>query len=786
MQNHQPNEVSASLPDQSIDSTFEKLIARLEQCKSAPKSTVESKKKIWSEFLPIWADILQFTPDEATLCYEKCTQVLGTLLQSVNFFSIKREVDIARQSLFTCITQLNRAHFKEFLQLPEDKEKSNGNQIYFAHLEKLLFVAAQCTLYVNFTTIDEQQFIAEHTELIIVLIERVDRAMPEHADFTIQKDHSLGSLIESILSLLWNLADRTVLVPTILKCGLSKRVVSWLRQAPMINDKGRRPFISIAHNISRHDDGADELNQLGAIPIIKQYQSIKTTTVDARNLVAIMTLALLSTPDQIKQDKKGMNATLNQLLQLVIGAAKGDRLRCNGFHVSEPLGVLVKMFVVEERTLDYILCHAETDPPSDIVSTISLFISLFMTFGNAFKGISYLEQFTLIALLNIFWSISFQANYAQELANNEQLIKKIRSLLDDEKEQEILEQYKPRSMEGALQAARGILHNLNFDNRADVNIEELNRRHESDRPECLEKYNDSLSELPLLQKSKEVDIPWIMISYCHADDTFCSRILELFSTRSETFHIWIDRTHCQTAIDLWESIAEGMESASVIVCLLSNSYLESKSCRQEFVYAIDSLKKPVLPVLLGNFDPKGWLGIRMSGLKYVRFRDLLQPDSSKLTELVNTVISSLPQGKTMAIKHLSSPQHHDPPISTVSVTLLAPLNLRPFDQLTWSVEDIHNWFAYHHISRELRDLFDFQNGEEMLDYAQLLTKDREKQMKIYSNVYAKKYAGNEMAPHDFIRFSKALKQLFKEHQPVSSVIEQKSSMQNKTSVCTIL
>ncbi|CAM4762838.1 unnamed protein product [Rotaria magnacalcarata] len=786
MENHQPREVSASLPDQSIDSTFEKLVALLEQCKSAPKGTAESKTKLWLEFLSIWSDVLQFTPNEAKLCYEKCTQLLSTLLQSVNFFSIKRDLDIARQSLFTCITQLNRAHIKEFLQLPKDKEKSNENQTYFAHLQTLLFVADQCTLFVNFTTIDEQQFIAEHTELIIALIERVDRAMPEHAGFTLQKDYSLGTLNERILSLLWNLADRTVLVPKILKCGLSKRIVSWLGQASMINDTGRRPFISIAHNISRHDDGADELNQLGAIQIIKQYQNIKTGTVDSHNLIAIMTLALLSTPDQIKQDKKGMNAALNQLLQLVIDAAKGDRFRRDGFHVSEPLGVLVKMFVVEERTLDYILCHAETDPPSDIVSTISLFISLFMAFENAFKGIDYLEQFTLIALLNVFWSISFQANYVQELANNEQLIKKIRSLLDDEKEQEILEQYKPRSMEGALQAARGILHNLNLDNKTDVNIEKLNRSRQSDRPEGLEKNNDSLSELPLVQKSKEVDIPWIMISYCHVDDTFCSRILELFSTRSETFHIWIDRTHCQTSIDLWESIAEGMESASVIVCLLSNSYLESKSCRQEFVYAIDSLKKPVLPVLLGNFDPKGWLGIRMSGLKYVRFRDLLQPDSSKLTELVNTVISSLPQGKTVAIKHLSLPQHHDPPIPTVSVTLSTPLNLRPFDQLTWSVEDVHSWFAYHRISRELRDLFDFHNGEEMLDYAQLLTKDRENQMKIYSKVYAQKYAGNEMAPHDFNRFSKALEQLFKEHQPASSVIEQKLSMQNKTSVCAIL
>ncbi|CAF5208610.1 unnamed protein product, partial [Rotaria magnacalcarata] len=46
MENHQPREVSASLPDQSIDSTFEKLVALLEQCKSAPKGTAESKTKL--------------------------------------------------------------------------------------------------------------------------------------------------------------------------------------------------------------------------------------------------------------------------------------------------------------------------------------------------------------------------------------------------------------------------------------------------------------------------------------------------------------------------------------------------------------------------------------------------------------------------------------------------------------------------------------------------------------------------------------------------------------------
>ena len=51
-----------------------------------------------------------------------------------------------------------------------------------------------------------------------------------------------------------------------------------------------------------------------------------------------------------------------------------------------------------------------------------------------------------------------------------------------------------------------------------------------------------------------------------------------------------------------------MERAGVIVCLVSSQYFESKSCRQEFIYAVDSLKRRIIPVLLENFEPKGWLG----------------------------------------------------------------------------------------------------------------------------------------------------------------------------------
>ena len=172
-----------------------------------------------------------------------------------------------------------------------------------------------------------------------------------------------------------------------------------------------------------------------------------------------MTVALLSSPEQLRRDNKGVNDLLNKLLQLVMNAFNRPRYRSDGFHISEPLGVLAKMFVVEERTLDYVLCHAETEPSSNAVSTIGLFIDILLKFSDALKGTDLLEQFTLLAILNICWSISFQPDYAETLAKNEQFMEFVQSFASVDG-QEILEQYKPRSMESVKKATQGILINL--------------------------------------------------------------------------------------------------------------------------------------------------------------------------------------------------------------------------------------------------------------------------------------------------------------------------------------
>ena len=91
---------------------------------------------------------------------------------------------------------------------------------------------------------------------------------------------------------------------------------------------------------------------------------------------------------------------------------------------------------------------------------------------------------------------------------------------------------------------------------------------------------------------------------------------------------------------------------------------------------------------------------------------------------------------------------------------------RPFAQWTSSSGDIQAWFADHQISGELCDLFNFQSSKEMLAYAPLLIKDRDQQLAIYTRLFAHKYSGNDLPPHEFYRLAMALEEFLDEHRPI--------------------
>ncbi|CAF1377314.1 unnamed protein product, partial [Rotaria sp. Silwood1] len=266
---------SASIPnmvsEQSERSAYQHLIDQLETLQTLPTTTATLKKEMWSQFLTLWCEILEISPSDAQLCYEKCASILPRLFKTANFYFIRKDLNIARKSLFACISQLNHPNMRYFLQLTTEQQNLPENKIYHQHVYYLLLISAQTISFLPFATIEDQQFIENHAELYSLLIEHIEQSMPEHCQTIIEKNYDLGTINIRYLSLLWNTADRTVLVPILLKYDLARKVIGWLAQSTKLTDSGRRPLISIVHNIARHDDGADELNKYGAIDKIKEY-----------------------------------------------------------------------------------------------------------------------------------------------------------------------------------------------------------------------------------------------------------------------------------------------------------------------------------------------------------------------------------------------------------------------------------------------------------------------------------------------------------------------------------
>lgn len=532
---------------------------------------ITQRQELWWNFIELWIELSRKTVDisiDEQYIVTNCYNII-TFLCSQVIFDLA-DTKFVEKTFSACLTMLNLPHMTRFLS---KIDKSFDELILSSNIHLILSMAIQSARFLSF---DTSILLNKQTDLFILLINYTEKRIEQHSE----------SLIERILTFFWSISDRTCFVPLLIEIGLSKNIVHWLSSSiTRTISKYWMALISIIHNLSRHDEGVDTLNKYETIEIIKyfQYKYIN----EEISLLISMILAQLSSPKQHKRDKKIMNNVLNQLLQRTINAARNETVwRDTGFHISEFLSVMVKLFVVEERTLDYILCHAETEPSSDLSSTIHLFSSLLLSFGNALNKNNQLEQFTLISILNILWSISFQTQYLQEMIiNNKEAILLVENLADNNNNNnkvQVIVQYKSRSMEGIHEAAYGIIHNI-------------------------QKYSQSIlnnNSQNLFPKKK----PSIMISYSHDDKIICKKLVDFLLTQQDVFDVWIDQIHCQNAGDIWEMIANGMEQANIIVCLISNYYFQSKSCRQEFIYATDTLHKLVVPVLIENFKSKGWLG----------------------------------------------------------------------------------------------------------------------------------------------------------------------------------
>ena len=78
----------------------------------------------------------------------------------------------------------------------------------------------------------------------------------------------------------------------------------------------------------------------------------------------------------------------------------------------------------------------------------------------------------------------------------------------------------------------------------------------------------------------------------------------------------------------------------------------------------------------------------------------------------------------------------------------------------WTSAEIHRWFAEHQISSEIRDLYDFKNGAQMIAYGECFSDGWQRQYDRYAPRYAERFKGKELSEHEFALFASALKDLY--------------------------
>ena len=125
--------------------------------------------------------------------------------------------------------------------------------------------------------------------------------------------------IELILLFFANLTHRIVCVPWLLRLNLTEFLLENLNKTDLTETE-LKSFIKILYNISRHEDGADELNEFNGLNILSDFHLNQLD--ESSTLFLSMSIALLSTSGEIQMKSERIDKILDHLLQIIIETSK--------------------------------------------------------------------------------------------------------------------------------------------------------------------------------------------------------------------------------------------------------------------------------------------------------------------------------------------------------------------------------------------------------------------------------------------------------------------------------
>ncbi|CAF1135956.1 unnamed protein product [Rotaria sp. Silwood1] len=518
-------------------------------------------------------------------------------------------------------------------------------------------------------------------------------------------------LIKDILEFLHKTSDQTLTIPIFINANCPQVCLRWL-SLPYLNAYEYAYILRIIYNIARHDEGVIILNKYQCHNILMQFNTdilnkqidfiIDKKWCEDLQLIYFMIIILIVDSNELVTESTNWFITY-RLSPAIFNGILLRTYRHQKFHISELMIILVRLCTND----NFIHCifHKNYCTFPQYVFNVLNFLLHCVEIERFDYSLLSLDVLTVIALANILWSISFHDQYKNILIENILIINRLAAFESSDIIEKILpNMYIPRHMSSLKRAIDGIWENV---------------------------YPSSSTDVEIDSSTKTKSFCSLMISYSHMDIDFCRQLYNVFSILPE-LSVSVDFNNSKY---LWKDIAQTIEQSDLVLFLISNNFFNSKSCRQELIYVTDRLKKPFISVFInGDYQVTGWLKNRISESKQIRFEERDFIDTCK--ELLLLIKQSLSMSMTL-VKNTSNTKQ-------------------------WNAKEVKQWFNNNNLMSELHDFYQFQNGYELLLYAQAIlafswTKEYER-IKIR---FEEKFKEQQqyLSPHEFLKFINALTHL---------------------------
>ena len=349
-------------------------------------------------------------------------------------------------------------------------------------------------------------------------------------------------LVFYIVCLIWGLTDKIELMPMFVDMDCVEKALQWVRTATFtsnIKSLGQ-PIFNIIHNLSRNQKGRIRLRRQNAFKIVIDCKEIVDQNRDNKELTEDfgMTLIALATDDEQSEENKISFCDAGEsMYDGCKKARKAVNLRNNsGLHLSETLELLHRAF-----SITYVIKHILGSKFDENQTPIQYFAQLLISFYGVLLDPEpdELEKRVGEYLLKILLQISSYPDYINELTDDNVLCAVIECLTKRSKQNDAKKIW--RNMQKILSP---------------------------DKPEKLTS-------------------PDIYVSYDRADEEFCEEFCEEFLKvlREEiSIPIWADYENMALGDDIWKQASARIDSAIVIIVLVSTTYAENTAKFQELSY----------------------------------------------------------------------------------------------------------------------------------------------------------------------------------------------------------